>query len=334
MQRQARGQALINVINLEPDERVTTCLPIATSRPGATWSWPPGGGRSSAAPWRTTPPCARTGSRRWTWRRGTSCAGWSRTGGTDELILVTARGQSLTFAEDVLRVSGRTSGGVRGIRLDPGRRAGGPAGGRPGGVAADDHRQRDRQADAASTSSPATAGGAAGCGRSSSTSAPGPWWRRRRWAPRRRRSWPSPRHAVVIRIPVESVKFPPPRGARGAADAGRRRGAGGGPDQDHGRGRGGPPARAAEPRGALALNGRRLGRAALGDGAPDGRRRRRRCGGRRSGTARTRTRTARRTRAGRPGRPGRPGRRGGRRRRTTRTKRTRTGTAEASDDDA
>ncbi len=43
-----------------------------------------------------------------------------RTSGTDELILVTASGQSLTCSEEDVRISGRTSGGVRGIRLEEG----------------------------------------------------------------------------------------------------------------------------------------------------------------------------------------------------------------------
>jgi DNA gyrase subunit A len=43
-----------------------------------------------------------------------------RTSGTDAFVLLTAQGQALTCDEDEVRVSGRTSGGVRGIRLAPG----------------------------------------------------------------------------------------------------------------------------------------------------------------------------------------------------------------------
>ena len=39
-----------------------------------------------------------------------------------EVILVTAQGQSIRFSEKELRSASRISGGVRGIRLDPGDR--------------------------------------------------------------------------------------------------------------------------------------------------------------------------------------------------------------------
>jgi len=40
-----------------------------------------------------------------------------RTNGQDEIVLITAKGQSITCSEDEVRISGRTSGGVRGIKL-------------------------------------------------------------------------------------------------------------------------------------------------------------------------------------------------------------------------
>jgi DNA gyrase subunit A len=44
--------------------------------------------------------------------------GWARlTGGKDEVILVTEQGQALRFGEDEVRPTGRSAGGVAGIRL-------------------------------------------------------------------------------------------------------------------------------------------------------------------------------------------------------------------------
>jgi DNA gyrase subunit A len=120
VQRQARGQALINVINLEPDERVTTCLPISDFEAGGYLILATRRGeikRSALADYASV---RQNGIKTMDVEEGDELAWVARTGGTDELILVTARGQAVTFAESVLRVSGRTSGGVRGIRLDPG----------------------------------------------------------------------------------------------------------------------------------------------------------------------------------------------------------------------
>ena len=46
--------------------------------------------------------------------------GAKRTAAKDQVMLVTARGQSIRFEVQDLRSASRTSGGVRGIRLDEG----------------------------------------------------------------------------------------------------------------------------------------------------------------------------------------------------------------------
>ena len=47
--------------------------------------------------------------------------GWVRfTSGKDDIIMATAEGKSIKFAEDEVRLSARASGGVRGVRLDAG----------------------------------------------------------------------------------------------------------------------------------------------------------------------------------------------------------------------
>ena len=54
------------------------------------------------------------------------------TTGKDEVVLITRKGQALRMTEEDVRVMGRASRGVRGIRLDEGRRADGHAPGLPG----------------------------------------------------------------------------------------------------------------------------------------------------------------------------------------------------------
>jgi DNA gyrase subunit A len=118
VQRQARGQALINVINLEPDERVTTCLPIADFESGGNLVLATRKGEIKRTALADYASVRQNGIKTMDVEEGDELAWVVRTSGTDEVILVTAGGQSLTCAEDDIRVSGRTSGGVRGIRLD------------------------------------------------------------------------------------------------------------------------------------------------------------------------------------------------------------------------
>jgi DNA gyrase subunit A len=37
--RQARGKAIINLLQIEPDEKVSAILPVQNFEPGNTWSW-------------------------------------------------------------------------------------------------------------------------------------------------------------------------------------------------------------------------------------------------------------------------------------------------------
>src|SRR5438309_2002564 len=60
------------------------------------------------------------------------------TSGRDEIVMATEQGQAVCFPEAELRASGRASGGVRGISIEPGDRVVGvevarPPGGRAGG---------------------------------------------------------------------------------------------------------------------------------------------------------------------------------------------------------
>ena len=120
VQRQARGQALINVINLEPDERVTTCLTIDDFETGGNLVLATRRGEIKRTALADYASVRQNGLKTMDLEEGDELRWVVRTTGSDELVLVTAGGQSLTCHEDDLRVSGRTSGGVRGIRLDTG----------------------------------------------------------------------------------------------------------------------------------------------------------------------------------------------------------------------
>ncbi len=119
-QRQARGQALINFIALEPEERVTSCVPIADFAAGGYLVLATRQGEVKRTPLAEYASVRQNGIKTMHLEPGDELCWVERTTGRDEIILVTAHGQSITFSEDDIRVSGRTSGGVRGIRLAPG----------------------------------------------------------------------------------------------------------------------------------------------------------------------------------------------------------------------
>ena len=120
VQRQARGSPLINFIALEPEERVNVCLPVADFEAGGYLVLATRGGevkRTALADYATV---RQSGIKTMDVEEGDELCWAARTTGNDEIVLVTARGQSLTCHEGEIRVSGRTSGGVRGIRLAAG----------------------------------------------------------------------------------------------------------------------------------------------------------------------------------------------------------------------
>jgi DNA gyrase subunit A len=120
VQRQARGSALINLIALDPEERVTTCLPIDDFEAGGYLVLATRRGEIKRTALAEYASVRQNGIKTMDVEEGDELCWVVRTSGEDELILVSAGGQSLTCAEGELRVSGRTSGGVRGIRLEEG----------------------------------------------------------------------------------------------------------------------------------------------------------------------------------------------------------------------
>ncbi|HEX2186264.1 MAG TPA: DNA gyrase C-terminal beta-propeller domain-containing protein, partial [Chloroflexota bacterium] len=120
VQRQARGSALINFIALEPDERVTTCLAIDDFESGGYLVMATRRGEIKRSALSNYASVRQNGIKTMDLEPGDELCWVVRTSGSDEIIMVTVKGQSLTCAEDDIRVSGRTSGGVRGIRLDEG----------------------------------------------------------------------------------------------------------------------------------------------------------------------------------------------------------------------
>jgi DNA gyrase subunit A len=120
VQRQARGQALINFVALDPDERVMSCLPIADFETGGNLVLATRRGEIKRTALSEFASVRQNGIKTMDLESDDELCWAVRTTGDDEITLLTAQGQSITFPESEVRVSGRTSGGVRGIRIQPG----------------------------------------------------------------------------------------------------------------------------------------------------------------------------------------------------------------------
>jgi DNA gyrase subunit A len=117
VQRHARGTALINFIALEPDERVTSCLTIRDFEIGGYLVFATRKGEVKRTALQEYSSVRQNGIKTMDLEPDDDLCVVVNTSGDDEITLVTAKGQSITCHEDQIRISGRTSGGVRGIRL-------------------------------------------------------------------------------------------------------------------------------------------------------------------------------------------------------------------------
>ncbi len=118
--RLARGKAIVNLLNLHPEERVKTILPIRTFEPGQylvmstkkgmvkktdlmAYSHPRSGGINAVAI-----------------REGDELVNAAHTDGNMDIFLVSRRGLSIRFNEKQIRGVGRVAMGVKGILLRDG----------------------------------------------------------------------------------------------------------------------------------------------------------------------------------------------------------------------
>ncbi len=121
---QARGKALINLLPLAQDERITTIMPMPEDE--ATWGslqlmFATRSGTVRRNELSDFENINRTGKIAMKLDPGDQIAGVEICSSTDDVHLTSARGQCIRFAvEDVRVFKGRDSTGVRGIRLEEG----------------------------------------------------------------------------------------------------------------------------------------------------------------------------------------------------------------------
>ncbi len=121
---QARGKALINILPLSQDERITTVMPLPEAEGDAAnlhlmFATRSGGVRRNALD--DFESINRTGKIAMKLEAGDMIAGVEICGDADDVLLTTAQGQCIRFPVNDVRVfKGRDSTGVRGIKLEGG----------------------------------------------------------------------------------------------------------------------------------------------------------------------------------------------------------------------
>ncbi|MEL7644121.1 MAG: DNA gyrase subunit A, partial [bacterium] len=117
-----KGVPVVNLLTMEPGERITAALAVATFEPGKYCTFATLKGRvkrialSEFASVRSSGMIAMG-------LDDDDELGWARqTSGKDDILLVTARGQALRIEETTIRTTGRTAAGVTGIKLANGDR--------------------------------------------------------------------------------------------------------------------------------------------------------------------------------------------------------------------
>jgi DNA gyrase subunit A len=119
--RTARGQAIVNILQMGPDEKVTAVVPLSSKKSTAKFllmATKNGIVKKTAV--QDFEHVRRSGLIAIKLDKEDELRWAKPTTGQDEVILVTAKGQSIRFQEKDVRAMGRTAAGVRGIRLKKG----------------------------------------------------------------------------------------------------------------------------------------------------------------------------------------------------------------------
>lgn len=116
--RTGRGIPMVNVLSLGPNETITAAVAVPDFDASHYCVLATRNGRIKRLALTELAAVRPSGLMAMTLDDGDQL-GWARlTDGRDEIILVTAQGQALRFAEDEVRPMGRTAAGVAAIRLD------------------------------------------------------------------------------------------------------------------------------------------------------------------------------------------------------------------------
>ena len=115
--RTARGTAIINLLQLQPEEKITAMIPIKEYKDGEYLFMATKKGLVKKTPIRDYENVRKTGLAAITLREDDELIEVKTTDNDRDIILVTKYGQCIRFNERDVRATGRTSMGVRGMNL-------------------------------------------------------------------------------------------------------------------------------------------------------------------------------------------------------------------------
>ena len=118
--RQARGTAIVNLLELEPGEKINAFIRLNGDEKDAYLVMATKNGMIKKTPLEQYENVRRGGIQAITLREGDELIETRLSDGAEDIILVTRNGMSIRFHEKNVRPMGRTSMGVIGIRLDEG----------------------------------------------------------------------------------------------------------------------------------------------------------------------------------------------------------------------
>ena len=118
--RTGRGIPILNIINIEPSEKITAVVPVADFEDAAFCTMATAKGRVKRVALSEFQSVRPSGLIAISLEEDDHLGWVCLTSGDDEIILVTRNGYALRYAENQIRAMGRTAMGVIGIRMRPG----------------------------------------------------------------------------------------------------------------------------------------------------------------------------------------------------------------------
>lgn len=116
--RQAKGKAVVNLIQIEPGEKITACIPVTKFEETMCIVMATKFGTVKKSSLMDYSRPRSNGIKAIVLDEGDKLIGVQLTDGESELILATHYGQAIRFKEKDVRVMGRVTRGVRGIKLE------------------------------------------------------------------------------------------------------------------------------------------------------------------------------------------------------------------------
>ena len=116
--RTAKGTAIVNLLSLDSDEKVSAIMPIQNFADGKYLLFATKGGIIKKTALKEYDTARKTGLQAINLKDGDSLVSVRLTDGEDNVVLVTRKGMCITFDEKDVRSVGRVSQGVIGMRVD------------------------------------------------------------------------------------------------------------------------------------------------------------------------------------------------------------------------